>query len=239
MRLEMEGKEPLIFLFGVPVITATIVLVSFYYGKQQAQGQATPNINRPQKLDANLILPEGSIQIVNKISPIPKGAEISGATPLQVTPEIKATLELPEGAIQVTNNIIVPEPKHSQVRQPNKAPEIVENENIRTTLPKSEPIEVDAKVVQAKTNPVIEVKKGIVPKVVKDKPAVKKKPTTPLKTNPQTQLKPKPKPKPLTTPTPVSAEQEKQKSFPNIPGPEGEVLPPPRGVQVPKEKNAK
>lgn len=72
MRLEMEGKEPLVVFFGLPLVTAAIVIVSMHYGQANTQIVPPPPIN----VEAPTVnprvtaeMPQGSIRIQNEVPP--------------------------------------------------------------------------------------------------------------------------------------------------------------------------
>lgn len=70
MRLEMEGKEPLLVLFGLPLLTAVIVIASMHYGQANTQVIPPPpvNVEAPHvspRITAEL--PQGSINISNQV----------------------------------------------------------------------------------------------------------------------------------------------------------------------------
>ena len=71
MRMEMEGKEPLIVLFGVPLLTAGIVLASMYFGHINTRVVPPPDVNTTVEVNPRVTaeLPQGSIRITNQVPP--------------------------------------------------------------------------------------------------------------------------------------------------------------------------
>lgn len=72
MRLEMEGKEPLVVFFGLPLITAAIVIVSMHYGQANTQIVPPPPINVEAPSVSPRVtaeIPQGSIRIQNEVPP--------------------------------------------------------------------------------------------------------------------------------------------------------------------------
>ncbi|MCW8133726.1 MAG: hypothetical protein KIS92_25495 [Planctomycetota bacterium] len=72
MRLEMEGKEPLVVFFGLPLVTAAIVIVSMHYGQANTQIVPPPPINvEAPSVNPRVTaeIPQGSIRIQNEVPP--------------------------------------------------------------------------------------------------------------------------------------------------------------------------
>ncbi|MCZ7645649.1 MAG: hypothetical protein M5U26_10240 [Planctomycetota bacterium] len=72
MKVEMEGKEPFVILFGVPLLTTAIVAGAMYLGQRSMVVVPPPPIHvdapsvSPQ---INAVLPEGSVQVHNQVPP--------------------------------------------------------------------------------------------------------------------------------------------------------------------------
>lgn len=73
MKLELEGREPLIVLFGLPLVTAAIVLGSIYLGRLQVEATPAPPIYLEPKLTINpritAEMPQGAIRNEVQIPP--------------------------------------------------------------------------------------------------------------------------------------------------------------------------
>lgn len=138
MRLEMEGKEPLIVLFGMPVLTAAIVIVSMHYGQTNTQIVPPPAINVEAPAVSPRItaeIPQGSIRINNEVPPaqvhevireVVKVPNIS-IEPAR-SPDIRVTM--PTGKEGETKIIAVPSPLPMPVN--------VSTDNPKTDLPNIE-----------------------------------------------------------------------------------------------------
>ena len=134
MRMELEGKEPLVLLYGIPAVTAVIVLVSLYVGFRQGAQEGAGQGRGAVTIEAQLKVPEGGIRVENHMPPaqinIPEETlnKILGAKAaqpaIQVTPEVNARVVLPEGAIQITNRIEIPAARQgkAEVAQVPQAP---------------------------------------------------------------------------------------------------------------------
>ncbi|MBI3827914.1 MAG: hypothetical protein HY291_00250 [Planctomycetes bacterium] len=135
MRLEMEGKEPLIVLFGMPLVTTAIVIVSMHYGQTNTQIVPPPAINVEAPAVSPRItaeIPQGSIRINNEVPP----AQIHEVTREVVkvpnisieparSPDIRLTL--PSGKESETKINAVPAPLPMPVN--------VSNDNPKSELP--------------------------------------------------------------------------------------------------------
>lgn len=149
MKLEMEGREPLIVLFGLPIVIAAIVLGSMYLGRMQAEGNPPPAVYVEPKITVTphitAEMPQGAVRneiqvapaqihevvreirapdvnVVNKVEPTPVQVvmpKATGPTPQVVV--IPAPLPLPmNGAWTAADH--ASESKLIQAQAPNPAP---------------------------------------------------------------------------------------------------------------------
>ena len=94
MRLEMEGKEPFIVLFGVPLVTAVIVLAAVHFGQLNTRIVPPPPITvEGPKVTPRITaeFPQGTIQITNAVPPA------------QIHEVIKEVVRVPD--VHVTNQV--------------------------------------------------------------------------------------------------------------------------------------
>lgn len=72
MKMEMDGKEPLVLLFGLPLLTSGIVVGAMYLGQRWTVVVPPPPIQvqapafSPQ---VTAVLPDGAIQVNNHVPP--------------------------------------------------------------------------------------------------------------------------------------------------------------------------
>jgi len=122
MKMEMEGKEPLMVLFGVPIVTTCIVLISMHLGQSHVRvlPPATIHVEAPHVTPKVIaILPAGAIQITNEVPPaqihevvreivrVPN-VEITNRIPNAPAPEIH--ISLPKGGPYAPKVIPMPIP---------------------------------------------------------------------------------------------------------------------------------
>lgn len=132
MRMEMEGKEPLIVLFGVPVLTAGIVLASMYFGRLQVPQtiQVSAPVSLAPNLSADLRVPADGFRI--------------DVPPAQIHEVVKEVVRVPD--VSVVNQVPQAPAPYVEVRVPEpRAPE---------PLPAAKAPEADAPTANAK--PVLE-----------------------------------------------------------------------------------
>ncbi|MCK6475021.1 MAG: hypothetical protein L6R28_25145 [Planctomycetes bacterium] len=110
MRMEMEGKEPLIVLFGVPVLTAGIVLASMYFGRLQVPQaiQVSAPVSLSPNLNADLRVPANSFRI--------------DVPPAQIHEVVKEVVRVPD--ISVVNQVPQAPAPHVEVRVPEPLPAV-------------------------------------------------------------------------------------------------------------------
>jgi len=70
MKLEMEGKEPLVIFFGVPICTAAIVLGTLFVSPPKFVQPVYQPSDVKVTSEVKATLPEGSIQIQNNVPPV-------------------------------------------------------------------------------------------------------------------------------------------------------------------------
>jgi len=106
MKLEMEGREPYIVLFGIPAITAAIVIGSFYLGRMQSEVGTTPTVHV-----------EPNVTVTPRITAeIPEGAVKADVQvpPAQIHEIVKEVVKVPD--VNVVNKV---EPTPIQVNVPS------------------------------------------------------------------------------------------------------------------------
>jgi hypothetical protein len=112
MKMEMDGREPLVVIFGVPLLTAAIVLGSIYFGQTRVQIvpppaiTLQPTINVTPKVTAEL--PPGGIR--NNIE----------VPPAQIHEVIREVVKVPE--ISIINKVDPAPPPTVQVNVPKPDP---------------------------------------------------------------------------------------------------------------------
>jgi len=143
MKVEMEGREPLVLLFGLPIVTTGIVFASMYFGQSRTQVAPVVIENKQPltaRVQAEVQMPQGSVQIRNEI---PSAPEAQAEAPAPRTYTRPATAEVPQK----------PEPPSTPVRaepndDPAKAP-IKPGLNAKPTKPVMGPIYVPQAEVPA------------------------------------------------------------------------------------------
>ena len=112
MRMEMDGREPLVIIFGVPLLTAGIVLGSICFGQTHVQIvpppaiSVEPRINITPKVSAEL--PPGGIRNIIEVPPA------------QIHEIVKEVLRVPE--VSIINKVDPAPPPTVQVNVPKPDP---------------------------------------------------------------------------------------------------------------------
>lgn len=134
MRMEMEGKEPLIVLFGVPVLTAGIVLASMYFGRLQVPQaiQVSAPVSLSPNLNADLRVPANGFRVE--------------VPPAQIHEVVKEVVRVPD--VSVVNQVPQAPAPYVEVRVPES--------RASAPLPSEKTGEADAPTANAK--PVIETR---------------------------------------------------------------------------------
>jgi hypothetical protein len=131
MRMEMEGREPLIVLFGVPFLTTVIVLVSMYLGQLRAAAvpppnvQVQPNITVTPRVVAelpadgirtNITVPPAQIhEVIREVVKVP---EVSVINRVEPTPPPAVQVNLPRVEPQSSKVVVIPAPMPMLVPTP-------------------------------------------------------------------------------------------------------------------------
>ena len=111
MKMEMEGKEPLMVIFGGPIVTTCIVLVSMHLAQSQVKVVPPPAIHveaphvTPQ---VTAILPAGAIRITNEVPPA------------QIHEVVREIVKVPK--FEITNRLPNMPPPEINISLPNQQP---------------------------------------------------------------------------------------------------------------------
>lgn len=104
MEFKAEGKETLWLIFGLPILTTVIILVSLLVG-----GTKTPIVNVDAKItatpDVKAVLPQGAITIRNEL-PATQIHEIINER--AVIPDVKITNNVPPGELRLPRGEVIP-----------------------------------------------------------------------------------------------------------------------------------
>jgi hypothetical protein len=166
MKMEMEGREPLIVLFGVPILTTAIVLASMYLtpwrleGHSQPPPQVTvqPNINVTPRITAEM--PAGAIR--NEVT----------VPPAQIHEVIKEVVKVPD--VKVFNKVEPNAPTPVQVnvpRQETPEPRIVVLPTL-VPMPFPTPVAMEPAAESAEGKPLPPPKGTLVPSTTVGGPIV-------------------------------------------------------------------
>lgn len=132
MRMEMEGREPLIIIFGVPLLTTGIVLVSMHLGQMRTEIVPLPpiQVQAPQvTITPHLTaeLPAGAIQTTVHVPPaqihevireVVKIPEVNVINQVPEAPAPSIQVHLPEQPATRTQIVVVPTPVPMPVPTP-------------------------------------------------------------------------------------------------------------------------
>jgi len=112
MKMEMDGREPLVIIFGVPLLTAGIVLGSIYFGQTHVQIVPPPAISVEPRIN---ITPKVSMGLspggIRNIIEVP---------PAQIHEVVKEVVRVP--AVSVINKVDPTPPPSVQVNVPKPDP---------------------------------------------------------------------------------------------------------------------
>jgi hypothetical protein len=112
MKMEMDGREPLVVIFGVPLLTAGIVLGSIYFGQMHVQIVPPPAISVEPKINVtprvSAELPPGGIRNIIEVPPA------------QIHEVIKEVVKVPD--VSIINKVDPAPPPTVQVNVPKPDP---------------------------------------------------------------------------------------------------------------------
>jgi hypothetical protein len=124
MRMEMEGPEPLIVLFGIPLLTTVIVLAAMYIGQKRAEQPpvpitvqpnitVTPRVTAelpPDGIRANITVPPAQIhEVVREVVKLPEVNVINRVDPA-LPPTVQVNVPEPKPAPSEPRLVLIPAP---------------------------------------------------------------------------------------------------------------------------------